>query len=138
MIRCLYSSLILGNFLKGGSWISTGDEASKFARFAFRRHFVQHAGFRIARSLEQAEKVNVPARLIKDDVFVLGVGVEGRDNIWIVTFLILKRTNDTEYSTQQEEATVDPLHVRFINSNLAITIYSLAYILQDNISCFQK
>lgn len=54
------------------------------------------------------------------------------------SFLILKRTNDTEYNTQQGEATVDPLHVRFINSNLAITIYSLAYILQDNISCFQK
>lgn len=30
----------------GGSFISTGDEASRFARFAFRRHFIQHAGFR--------------------------------------------------------------------------------------------
>ncbi|XP_062920042.1 uncharacterized protein LOC134354759 [Mobula hypostoma] len=34
----------------GGSWISTGDEASRFARFAFRRHFFQHLGFRLART----------------------------------------------------------------------------------------
>jgi 5-histidylcysteine sulfoxide synthase/putative 4-mercaptohistidine N1-methyltranferase len=34
----------------GGSFISTGDEASSFARFHFRPHFFQHAGFRIARS----------------------------------------------------------------------------------------
>lgn len=63
---------------QGGSWVSTGDEASKFARFAFRRHFIQHAGFRIARSLQLADKINVPARMVKDEVFVLGVGVEGK------------------------------------------------------------
>jgi 5-histidylcysteine sulfoxide synthase len=32
--------------LVGGSFISTGDEASYFARFHFRRHFFQHLGFR--------------------------------------------------------------------------------------------
>ncbi|MCS3460680.1 5-histidylcysteine sulfoxide synthase [Aeromonas sp. BIGb0445] len=32
--------------IKGGSWISTGNEALKSARYAFRRHFFQHAGFR--------------------------------------------------------------------------------------------
>jgi len=31
---------------KGGSWISTGNEAQKSARYAFRKHFYQHAGFR--------------------------------------------------------------------------------------------
>ena len=34
------------NLIKGGSWISTGNEASRHARYAFRRHFFQHAGFR--------------------------------------------------------------------------------------------
>lgn len=34
------------NLIKGGSWISTGNEAIKHARYAFRRHFFQHAGFR--------------------------------------------------------------------------------------------
>ena len=34
------------NLIKGGSWIGTGNEALKSARYAFRRHFFQHAGFR--------------------------------------------------------------------------------------------
>lgn len=38
------------NMIKGGSWISTGNEATHHARYAFRRHFYQHAGFRIVES----------------------------------------------------------------------------------------
>jgi 5-histidylcysteine sulfoxide synthase/putative 4-mercaptohistidine N1-methyltranferase len=34
------------NLMKGGSWIATGNEAIQSARYAFRRHFFQHAGFR--------------------------------------------------------------------------------------------
>lgn len=34
------------NLIKGGSWISCGNEAQASARYAFRRHFFQHAGFR--------------------------------------------------------------------------------------------
>ena len=34
----------------GGSFASAGDEASEFARFHFRRHFQQHAGFRMVRT----------------------------------------------------------------------------------------
>ena len=34
------------NILKGGSFISTGNEIMKHSRYAFRRHFYQHAGFR--------------------------------------------------------------------------------------------
>ena len=34
------------NLMKGGSWISCGNESLKSARYAFRRHFFQHAGFR--------------------------------------------------------------------------------------------
>lgn len=32
--------------IKGGSWISGGNEAEPDSRYAFRRHFFQHAGFR--------------------------------------------------------------------------------------------
>jgi 5-histidylcysteine sulfoxide synthase/putative 4-mercaptohistidine N1-methyltranferase len=39
--------------IMGGSFISTGDEAGPWARFHFRPHFFQHAGFRVARSLEK-------------------------------------------------------------------------------------
>jgi len=63
--------------------VSTGDEASRFARFAFRRHFFQHLGFRIAQSV-----VNTPpVRLVETPVFVLGVGVEGKFLHWCVFFL---------------------------------------------------
>lgn len=34
------------NLIKGGSWISSGNEILHSARYAFRRHFFQHAGFR--------------------------------------------------------------------------------------------
>lgn len=34
------------NLFKGGSWVSCGNEARHSARYAFRRHFFQHAGFR--------------------------------------------------------------------------------------------
>ena len=34
------------NLIVGGSFISTGNETLRSARYAFRRHFMQHAGFR--------------------------------------------------------------------------------------------
>ncbi|MDC8446146.1 MAG: 5-histidylcysteine sulfoxide synthase [Nitrosomonas sp.] len=34
------------NLIKGGSWISCGNETLRSSRYAFRRHFFQHAGFR--------------------------------------------------------------------------------------------
>lgn len=34
------------NLIKGGAWVSCGDEARLASRYAFRRHFFQHAGFR--------------------------------------------------------------------------------------------
>lgn len=34
------------NMIKGGSWISSGNESLRSSRYAFRRHFFQHAGFR--------------------------------------------------------------------------------------------
>jgi len=48
------------NILKGGSWISTGNEATRHARYAFRRHFYQHAGFRMVES-------DAPLALHKDE-----------------------------------------------------------------------
>lgn len=38
------------DMILGGSFMSTGDEASTFARFHFRRHFLQHSGFRMVKS----------------------------------------------------------------------------------------
>lgn len=46
--------------IKGGSWISTGNEALKSARYAFRRHFFQHAGFRYVVSTHQEKQMLNP------------------------------------------------------------------------------
>lgn len=43
------------NLIKGGSWISTGNLAIRDSRYAFRRHFFQHAGFRYIESEEEVE-----------------------------------------------------------------------------------
>ncbi|MBN2870740.1 MAG: 5-histidylcysteine sulfoxide synthase [Campylobacterales bacterium] len=52
------------NLLKGGSWISTGNEIVASSRYAFRRHFVQHAGFRYVVGGEPREQVR--NQLIED------------------------------------------------------------------------
>jgi 5-histidylcysteine sulfoxide synthase/putative 4-mercaptohistidine N1-methyltranferase len=44
------------NLIKGGSWISTGNEATRDSRYAFRRHFFQHAGFRYVLSEQPVEE----------------------------------------------------------------------------------
>lgn len=42
------------NVIQGGSFMSTGIEASTFARFHFRPHFLQHIGFRVVSSNNEA------------------------------------------------------------------------------------
>ncbi|MFT5577589.1 MAG: 5-histidylcysteine sulfoxide synthase/putative 4-mercaptohistidine N1-methyltransferase [Paraglaciecola psychrophila] len=43
------------NLFKGGSWISCGNETRRSARYAFRKHFFQHAGFRYVHAKELEE-----------------------------------------------------------------------------------
>lgn len=45
------------NLIKGGSWISCGNESIQFSRYAFRRHFYQHAGFRYVESAQNPESM---------------------------------------------------------------------------------
>ncbi len=44
------------NLFKGGSWISTGNEVLRESRYAFRRHFFQHAGFRYIESAAEVDQ----------------------------------------------------------------------------------
>ncbi len=52
------------NLIKGGSWISCGNEAIKESRYAFRRHFFQHAGFRYVQS---SYKENISLNVYESD-----------------------------------------------------------------------
>jgi len=55
------------NLIKGGSWISTGNLSIKDSRYAFRRHFFQHAGFRY---IESDEEVEIKADYYESDELV--------------------------------------------------------------------
>ncbi|MDA3877390.1 MAG: 5-histidylcysteine sulfoxide synthase [Halothiobacillus sp.] len=55
------------NLIKGGSFISTGNEALRAARYAFRRHFFQHAGFRYVQSDYQER---IPTGMYETDAIV--------------------------------------------------------------------
>lgn len=52
------------NLIKGGSWISTGNEATIDSRYAFRRHFFQHAGFRY---VETEQPLEAPQAMYETD-----------------------------------------------------------------------
>ncbi len=56
------------NLIKGGSFISTGNEALRNARYAFRRHFMQHAGFRY---VESSNKLGHESNLYESDPEIL-------------------------------------------------------------------
>ncbi len=56
------------NLFKGGSWISTGNEACQHARYAFRRHFFQHAGFRYIQTSTPELPVDPVAPYEMDDL----------------------------------------------------------------------
>jgi putative 4-mercaptohistidine N1-methyltranferase len=55
------------NLIKGGSWISTGNEATFHSRYAFRRHFYQHAGFRLVQS-DKLPEIHIDAYETDADV----------------------------------------------------------------------
>ncbi|MCJ7766333.1 MAG: 5-histidylcysteine sulfoxide synthase, partial [Thiovulaceae bacterium] len=54
------------NLIKGGSWISCGNELMKHSRYAFRRHFYQHAGFRVI----EGEEMTIEENIYESDVLV--------------------------------------------------------------------
>lgn len=63
------------NMMLGGAWVSTGDIASRFTRNTFRRHFIQHCGFRVVRSLAAgancSKEYSIPARLVSTEAFAV-------------------------------------------------------------------
>ena len=58
------------NLMMGGSWISTGNEALASGRYAFRRHFFQHAGFRTIVEERGNEATTAGSRLYETDGLV--------------------------------------------------------------------
>lgn len=67
----------------GGSFISTGDEASIWSRFHFRPHFFQHAGFRVVQdngaAFKKGDKYDTDAVVDQYLLFHFGTDEEQRD-----------------------------------------------------------
>ena len=55
------------NIFKGGSFISTGNEVLKESRYAFRRHFPQHAGFRYVQVDSTYNQITATSQQIIED-----------------------------------------------------------------------
>jgi 5-histidylcysteine sulfoxide synthase/putative 4-mercaptohistidine N1-methyltranferase len=58
------------NLMKGGSWIATGNEVARLSRYAFRRHFFQHAGFRYVHGEALPPLADLPDEAYETDVAV--------------------------------------------------------------------
>lgn len=70
------------SMIVGGSFASTGDEASVFARFHFRPHFLQHSGFRLVTSDHKAPSTHIYAGNFEGQVAARDAALEegGGDN----------------------------------------------------------
>ena len=54
------------NLMKGGSFASIGNELMPHSRYAFRRHFYQHAGFRYVK-IDENNKIENEDNMKKDE-----------------------------------------------------------------------
>ncbi|XP_064604807.1 uncharacterized protein LOC135470036 [Liolophura sinensis] len=94
------------NMILGGSWISTGDEASRFARYSFRRHFFQHCGFRVVCSVStDSQKPTLPVRLVSPTVFIPGLGVtENKTPLIKQVEVEFVKTTNSQFTFDEEPA----------------------------------
>jgi putative 4-mercaptohistidine N1-methyltranferase len=66
------------SMIVGGSFMSTGDEASVFARFHFRPHFLQHSGFRLVASDDDAPATHLYAGNFEGQVAARDAALEAQ------------------------------------------------------------
>ncbi|XP_077981461.1 uncharacterized protein LOC144436526 isoform X2 [Glandiceps talaboti] len=99
--------------MQGCSWVSSGDSASRYCRFSFRRHFFQHLGFRLARSICEDEPLTL--RLVGTPVFELGQGViDNKPNVKCkdIERVYVPSTN-TQYCDDTDQNLSDMLKLQF-------------------------
>jgi len=58
------------NIMKGGSWASSGNMLMKHSRYAFRRHFYQHAGFRVVEGETVSTTTEEESNIYESDTLV--------------------------------------------------------------------
>jgi 5-histidylcysteine sulfoxide synthase len=117
----------------GGSWMSMGDMASRFHRLGYRRHFFQHAGFRMVRSKETTP---TPVRLCKAEVFILGAGVQDNPvTVHGVNERNMVATTNRQFDYETVEALDKDLSSRYLSGKAElVSEYCEALVLKLGIS----
>ena len=100
------------NLLLGGCFMSSGGCSSRYFRNAFRRHFFQHAGFRM---VEAINREHTPARLCSPQPFLVGYGFVQS----IPSVFGLSSTNFASSSNKQFRIDLDDAFSQEIASSLA-------------------
>ena len=109
------------NILMGGAWVSSGTCASRYGRTAFRRHFFQHAGFRL---VEPLNRETTPVRVCSSRLFIPGHGfVENRTEL-----IGLKPNNLFESSNLQLTAELDDAFKQEVAFSLANSATIVSYL----------
>ncbi|KAK2139594.1 hypothetical protein LSH36_1699g00008 [Paralvinella palmiformis] len=120
----------LHNIIMGGSWISTGDEASRFARFGFRRHFMQHCGFRVVKSLDDKLKKH-PICIINTPVYVQNHGIIDNE-VPLMNELVIEPVPSTyaNYASDTVENMLNHLKQEYVHEGFTHHILEQVWIKQ--------
>ena len=109
------------NIIMGGSWVSSGTSASRYGRYAFRRHFFQHAGFRLVEALNRE---HTPARVCSSQSFIPGHGFVKN----IIDLFGLHSSNIFESVNKQFTAELDGGFKQEVSFSLANTDVILSHL----------
>ena len=85
------------SMIVGGSFMSTGDEASVFARFHFRPHFLQHSGFRLVASDEDAPATHLYAGNFEGQAAAAAAAAQAAESAENIS----SESNDNVYETDE-------------------------------------
>ena len=109
------------NIIMGGAWVSSGTSASRYGRYAFRRHFFQHAGFRL---VEPLNREITPARVCSSRAFIPGHGFVENP----IELIGLKSSNIIESSNLQLTAELDDAFKQEVAFSLANSATIISYL----------
>ena len=106
------------NIIMGGSWVSSGTSASRYGRYAFRRHFFQHAGFRM---VEAVNREHTPARICSSQSFIPGMGfVKNPIDLFSLKPNNIFESTNNQLTAEQDEAFQQEVSFYLANADLIL------------------
>ncbi|KAI6656595.1 Meiotically up-regulated protein [Oopsacas minuta] len=107
------------NILMGGAWVSSGTSASRYGRFAFRRHFFQHAGFRLVEALNRD---STPARVCSAKAFIPLHGfMESSIDVFGLKSNNVLESYNLQFTTELDDAFKQEVEFSLANSDMVVS-----------------